>query len=158
MNELLCDRVTETCDAIQLPQLPLQKKSPVSSGKGHQREKNHQFPAAQLSSCPIPSSMALRMDQSKLTAFKDCLDSPAVSHSTFPLKGWRRVEVWLKDSVTDVPGESVKKAIADLGLKEPESVRCGTAYLLKTPASGRQIENAVKKTFVNPIVNTFSIM
>jgi len=71
------------------------------------------------------------------------------------LKGWR-VEVWLKDSVTDVVGESVKGAIADVLGREPKTVRFGRAYYAAC-GSEPKLKHAVVKTLVNEIVNKFKI-
>ena len=71
------------------------------------------------------------------------------------LKGWR-VEVWLKDSVTDVVGESVKGAIADVLGKEPGTVRFGRAYYVACE-SELKLKHAVAKTLVNETVNKFGI-
>jgi phosphoribosylformylglycinamidine (FGAM) synthase PurS component len=71
------------------------------------------------------------------------------------LKGWR-VEVWLKDSVTDVVGESVKGAIADVLGREPGAVRFGRAYYAACESEPK-LKHAVVKTLVNEIVNKFKI-
>jgi phosphoribosylformylglycinamidine (FGAM) synthase PurS component len=71
------------------------------------------------------------------------------------LKGWR-VEVWLKDSVTDVVGESVKGAIADVLGREPNTVRFGHAYYVACE-SELKLRHAVAKTLVNETVNKFGI-
>lgn len=67
-----------------------------------------------------------------------------------------RVEVWLKDSVTDVVGESVKGAIADVLGREPAVVRFGHAYYASC-GSEAKLRHAVVKTLVNEIVNKFKI-
>jgi len=72
------------------------------------------------------------------------------------LKGGYRVEVWLKDSVTDVVGESVKGAIADVLGKEPGTVRFGHAYYVACDSELR-LKHAVVKTLVNETVNKFRI-
>jgi len=72
------------------------------------------------------------------------------------MKNTYRVEVWLKDSVTDVVGESVKDAIADVLGKEPAAVRFGHAYYVPC-ASGLKLKHAVSKTLVNEVVNKFKI-
>ena len=70
-------------------------------------------------------------------------------------KAWR-VEVWLKDSVTDVVGESVKGAIADVLGKEPETVKFGHAYYVACE-SELKLRHAVARTLVNDTVNKFRI-
>jgi phosphoribosylformylglycinamidine (FGAM) synthase PurS component len=71
------------------------------------------------------------------------------------LKGWR-VEIWLKDSVTDVVGESVKGAISDVLGRPPEAVRSGHAYYVAC-ASETRLRHAVARTLVNETVNKFKI-
>ena len=71
------------------------------------------------------------------------------------IKGWR-VEVWLKDSATDVVGESVRGAVADVLGKEPEGVRFGHAYYVAC-GSRDALRRAVEKTLVNGIINKFAI-
>lgn len=72
------------------------------------------------------------------------------------LKNAYRVEVWLKDSVTDVVGESVKEAVADVTGKLPAAVRFGHAYYVDC-ASEPKLRTAVAKTLVNEVVNKFRI-
>ncbi|MDO8802897.1 MAG: phosphoribosylformylglycinamidine synthase subunit PurS [Elusimicrobiota bacterium] len=72
------------------------------------------------------------------------------------LKDAYRAEVWLKDSVTDVVGESVKEAVADVAGKLPEAVRFGHAYYVPCD-SEQKLKHAVTKTLVNEIVNKFKI-
>ncbi len=72
------------------------------------------------------------------------------------LKNAYRVEVWLKDSVTDVVGESVKEAVADIAGRLPAAVRFGRAYYVRC-ASGPKLKRAVSKILVNEVVNKFKI-
>lgn len=92
---------------------------------------------------------------------KDLLTDPITEK--YSLSQWKpglknawRVEVWLKDSVTDVVGESVKGAIADVLGREPETVRFGRAYYAACE-SEPALKRAVVKTLVNEIVNKFKI-
>ena len=71
------------------------------------------------------------------------------------LKGWR-VEVWLKDSVTDVVGESVEGAVEDVLGKKPESVRFGRAWCV-AGVTEAELRRAVAGTLVNETVNKFSV-
>lgn len=71
-------------------------------------------------------------------------------------KGAWRVEVWLRDSVTDVVGESVREAIGDVLGRKPDSVRFGHAWYV-SGVSGGGLSLAVKKTLVNETVNKFRI-
>lgn len=72
------------------------------------------------------------------------------------LKNAYRVEVWLKDSVTDVVGESVKEAVLDVAGKLPAAVRFGRAYYVACD-SELKLKRAVSKTLVNEVVNKFKI-
>ncbi len=72
------------------------------------------------------------------------------------LKGACRVEVWLKDSVTDVVGESVREAVRDVAGKAPASVRFGRAYYVPCDP-GPKLSRAVSRTLVNEVVNKFKI-
>jgi len=90
---------------------------------------------------------------------KDLLADPVLE--TFTLapktkKGSYKVEVWIRDSSTDVVGESVRDAIAFMGYETPR-VRCADAFEIKGSFTKEQLETAVKKTFVNEVVNKFSI-
>ena len=71
-------------------------------------------------------------------------------------KGAWRVEVWLKDSVTDVVGDSVREAVADVLGRRPERVRFGRAYYALGP-SAAAMEAAVRGTLVNQTVNRFGM-
>ncbi len=72
------------------------------------------------------------------------------------LKNAYRAEVWLKDSVSDVVGESVKSAITDVLGREPGAVRFGHAYYVPCD-SELKLRRAVSKTLVNEVVNKFKI-
>jgi phosphoribosylformylglycinamidine (FGAM) synthase PurS component len=64
-----------------------------------------------------------------------------------------RVEVWLKTSVTDPVGETVKAAIAESGLPEPVSVRVGQVYHLSGKCGRNQLEKAVARSLANPVIH-----
>lgn len=68
-----------------------------------------------------------------------------------------RAEVWLKDSVTDAPGESVRSAMIELGLPAPDAVRCGWAYHIEGKCGRNQLEKAVARTLANPVVHRFAV-
>lgn len=70
--------------------------------------------------------------------------------------GAHKVEVWIRDSSTDVVGESVQDAIAAMGYAKPK-VRIANSFLISGTFSDKELETAVKKTFVNEVVNKFSI-
>ncbi|MDD5657998.1 MAG: phosphoribosylformylglycinamidine synthase subunit PurS [Elusimicrobia bacterium] len=68
-----------------------------------------------------------------------------------------RVEVWLKPTVTDAVGESLRGALAELGVPEPIRVRCGAAYHVHAKCGRPQIEKAVTRSLANPIIHRFSV-
>lgn len=91
---------------------------------------------------------------------QDLLSDPVLeTFSLTPLtqKSAYKVEVWIRDSSTDVVGESVQDVIAFMGFQKPK-VRIANAYLISGSFSAADLETAVKKTFVNEVVNKFSIV
>jgi len=68
-----------------------------------------------------------------------------------------RVEVWLKPTVTDPVGESVCKAIRDLGLPSPERVRTGTAYRLLGRLPKNQMDRLLGGLLSNPVIHTTNV-
>lgn len=81
------------------------------------------------------------------------LDRAGASIPTGP--HWR-LEVWLKPAVTDPVGESVCKAIKDLGLPEPASARAGTAVLLFGRLQKAGAEKVLERLLANPVVHRSS--
>lgn len=72
-------------------------------------------------------------------------------------KGYFKVQVWIRDSSTDVIGESVKDVISAMGYKRPQNARVSNAFAVKGNFTKAELESAVKKTFVNEVVNKFFI-
>lgn len=68
-----------------------------------------------------------------------------------------RIEVWLKNSVSDCVGDTVRQAIAEMGLPAPDSVRCAVAYHITGKCGRNHIEKAVQKCLVNPLIHRFSV-
>lgn len=68
-----------------------------------------------------------------------------------------RVEVWLKPTVTDAVGESVAKAVADLGLPAPERVRTGTAYRILGKVARAQVDRIAAELLSNPVIHQVTI-
>ncbi|MBI3507645.1 MAG: phosphoribosylformylglycinamidine synthase subunit PurS [Proteobacteria bacterium] len=68
-----------------------------------------------------------------------------------------RIEVWLKASVSDPVGDSVRKALRDMGLPAAERVRCGTVYRLKGRLSQAQADKVAVRLLANPVVHQFSV-
>ena len=71
-----------------------------------------------------------------------------------PMNGMNfwRVEVWLKPTVTDPVGETVREAIADMSLPRPDAVRCAMVYRLSGRTTKAQLEKAVSKSLANPLI------
>jgi phosphoribosylformylglycinamidine (FGAM) synthase PurS component len=82
-------------------------------------------------------------------------DARFVTPGAAPLNGMNfwRVEVWLKPTVTDPVGETVREAFAEMGLPKPESARCAMIYRLNGRCTKPQIEKAVAKTLANPLIH-----
>ena len=72
------------------------------------------------------------------------------------VKGGWRAEVWLKNSATDVIGESVKEAIHDMLGRSPSDVRFGRAYYAACGGEAK-LRAAVAKTLMNEVVNVCGI-
>ena len=68
------------------------------------------------------------------------------------MNSWR-VEVWPRATVADPVGETVRAAIADMGLPRPDSVRCALAYRLSGRATKPALERAVSKSLANPLIH-----
>lgn len=91
---------------------------------------------------------------------QNLLTDPVLEESAVGIKkqkGYYKVQVWIRDSSTDVTGESVKAAIFVLGMKTPQSVRIGNAFLIKGKFTRKDLEAAVKKTYVNEMLNKYVI-
>lgn len=82
-------------------------------------------------------------------------DARIVTPGAAPLNGMNfwRVEVWLKPTVTDPVGETVREAFAEMGLPKPEAARCALVYRLNGRSTKPQIEKAVAKTLANPLIH-----
>jgi phosphoribosylformylglycinamidine synthase len=68
-----------------------------------------------------------------------------------------RIEVWLKPAVTDPVESSLRKALQDLGLSEPESARSGTVYKFWGRLYPSQAEKIALKLLANPVVHRYSV-
>lgn len=68
-----------------------------------------------------------------------------------------RVEVWLKETVADPVGDTVRKAIADMGLPTPESARVGLAYHVTGKCARAALEKAVTRSLANPVIHRFTV-
>lgn len=68
-----------------------------------------------------------------------------------------RVEVWLKPSVSDPVGETVRGALTELGLPPGSQVRAGLAYHVSGKCGRNQLEKAVARSLANPVIHSFSV-
>lgn len=68
-----------------------------------------------------------------------------------------RIEVWLKAAVTDPVESSLRKAMQDLGLADPESARAGTVYKFWGRLYPCQAEKIALKLLANPVVHRYSV-
>ena len=68
-----------------------------------------------------------------------------------------RVEVWLKSSVTDPVGDTVRSAIGEMGLPTPETVRVGTAYFIAGKCGRAQLEKAVARGLANAVIHRVTV-
>lgn len=70
-----------------------------------------------------------------------------------------RVEVWLKPTVTDPVGESVREAARDLGLPKPNSVRTGKAYrIIGKQVSRAQVDKILNRLLANPVIHSVDVV
>lgn len=68
-----------------------------------------------------------------------------------------RVEVWLKDSVSDPVGESVRAALAELGLPPAEGVRVAKVFRITGKCGRAQLERLVPRALANPLIHRFTV-
>jgi phosphoribosylformylglycinamidine (FGAM) synthase PurS component len=96
-----------------------------------------------------------------LQATKDLLcdavmqEHRVITPAPAPMNGasfWR-VEVWLKPTVADPAGETVRDAISDLDLPRPDSVRCALVYRLVGRTNKPALEKAVSRCLANPLIH-----
>lgn len=81
----------------------------------------------------------------------------SASSQAFLLGPHWRIEVWLKPSVTDPAGQSVAKAVVDMGLPRPDAVRTGTAYRVLGKLSRVQAEKIAHQLLANPVIHRTSV-
>jgi phosphoribosylformylglycinamidine (FGAM) synthase PurS component len=82
----------------------------------------------------------------------------SASSAAFLIGPHWRVEVWPKPQVTDPVGDSVRKAIVDMGLPEPESVRTGTAYQITGRITPNQLEKITTKLLSNRVIHRTKVV
>ncbi|MBI3298694.1 MAG: phosphoribosylformylglycinamidine synthase subunit PurS [Elusimicrobia bacterium] len=101
-----------------------------------------------------------RMTAAQATlAARDLLADPVTQdyrldrQAAAPLPAHWRLEVWLKSSMTDPVGESVRKAVKDLNLPEPATVRTGAAYQLFGRLQKSQADRVLERLLSNPVIH-----
>jgi phosphoribosylformylglycinamidine synthase len=68
-----------------------------------------------------------------------------------------RIEVRLKSAVTDPVESSLRKAVVDLGLAEPEMARAGVVYKFWGRLYPCQAEKITLKLLANPVVHNYTV-
>lgn len=68
-----------------------------------------------------------------------------------------RVELWFRPEVAHPTQGPIFKAIADLGLPGPETMRLGTLYKILGRISHAQAERAVKRLLANLAIQQYSL-
>jgi phosphoribosylformylglycinamidine (FGAM) synthase PurS component len=69
--------------------------------------------------------------------------------------GLWRAEIWLKRGRTDAVGENLGRAMRELGIPEPITVRCGLVYHISGKLGRAQVEKAVARALANPVTQDF---
>ena len=103
---------------------------------------------------PISANQALQVAKDLLC---DAVtqEHRVIAPSPAPMNGanfWR-VEVWLKLTVADPVGETVREAIAAMALPRPDSVRCALVYRLVGRTNKPALEKAVSKSLANALIH-----
>lgn len=68
------------------------------------------------------------------------------------------VEVWFKNGVTDTVGESVEKAVRDLGIRNIDRVKTGQKFVIQGDLSQSEIEKICRKLLANKVVQDYIII
>ncbi len=89
------------------------------------------------------------------------LEKTTNQKNTFPASKKKNnqwlVEVWFKKGVTDTVGETVKKGIRDLGLKnEVNRVKTGCKYILNGNLSKTNLERITTSLLANKVVQEYN--
>lgn len=66
------------------------------------------------------------------------------------------IELWLKESIVDLLGESVKMAIGDYGFKPPEMVRTGKRFYFEI-CDIEKARSFIEEEFSNEIIHRIKI-
>jgi phosphoribosylformylglycinamidine (FGAM) synthase PurS component len=73
-----------------------------------------------------------------------------------PMNGMNfwRVEVWLKPTVADPAGDTVREAMVEAGMPRPDAVRTALAYRVSGRSSRPALEKAVWRSLANPLIHS----
>ena len=66
-------------------------------------------------------------------------------------------EIWLKKGVTDTVADSVAKAVKDIGIDEPLSIKTGHKFEFKGKTSAADVRQAALKLLYNPMIEECKI-
>ena len=67
-------------------------------------------------------------------------------------KGAHFIEIWYKRGVTDTVGESVRKAIEDVGIRGVESITTGKKFIFESTVTDKQLSDIAVKLLANTLV------
>jgi phosphoribosylformylglycinamidine synthase len=67
------------------------------------------------------------------------------------------IKVWYKHGVTDAAGESVKKALRDLGIKNEVKVKTGHIYYISGAANKKVLEKIATSVLANTLIQEYEI-
>lgn len=82
------------------------------------------------------------------------LPNPLPASNGGPL--WR-IEIRLKPTVSDPEADTIREAIAEMGLPLPDSIRVLSIFKIDSKCPKPQIETAVSRGLANPIIHLFSV-
>ena len=88
---------------------------------------------------------------------KESQKAKGASRKMFAGRKHFAAEVWFKKGVTDNVGDSVKKAIEDLGLRTVAEVHSGRKFIIDGKLQKTQVVNIATKLLANEIVEDYKI-
>lgn len=90
---------------------------------------------------------------------KDLLSDPVIQQAQDGLRVSKGlvIDVWYKEGVTDVVGESVLKGVRDLGIQGISAVRTAMRYRFYGTQKAAAVEKLVQLIGINPLVHDRTI-
>ncbi|MCX5777833.1 MAG: phosphoribosylformylglycinamidine synthase subunit PurS [Elusimicrobia bacterium] len=76
---------------------------------------------------------------------------------TAPKSGSRSIYIWLKPGVTDTVADSVSKAIRDLGILTPVTIKTGHRFTFTGTISAVALRTLVERLLVNTMVQEYTV-